>query len=289
MRLIPLLALLVLTAYSNDAAIHHRFMAVDESRSQLHLVDQRNPVKNWTVKLHQRSRDIQRLDDNSVLVTNSRGYNVYAIDTGKLLRKFRSNQLRGMNTGRMRADGRFVGGCNRNGLTFVELDKDGTLLRQVEFSQLKTVRLMRLSSRDTLLFGANNEVIEASWAGKILRRHKLDKVRHIYEVRELEDGKLLVATGYGKSLVVLDSAGKIVKRYDDQPDRVFYKFFAGMQLLPNGHIVVCNWTGHGADDSRKGPQLLEFDVEGKLVWRWHDPERAGTLHGVLILDSFDRH
>ena len=63
--------------------------------------------------------------------------------------------------------------------------------------------------------------------------------------------------------------------------------FTGFQVLPNGNAVVTTWNGHGAEDSRKGPQIVEFDKEGKIVWQWHDPERAGSILGVIVLDALD--
>jgi hypothetical protein len=64
-------------------------------------------------------------------------------------------------------------------------------------------------------------------------------------------------------------------------------FFAGFQVLKNGHLVVSNWTGHGANDSVKGHQVLEFDADGRLLWSWHDPALAGSIHGVIVLDDLD--
>jgi hypothetical protein len=58
-------------------------------------------------------------------------------------------------------------------------------------------------------------------------------------------------------------------------------------VLKNGDIVVCNWTGHGAKDGEKGAQILQFDPSGKVVWKWHDPVRAGSIHGVIIMDDLD--
>ncbi len=58
-------------------------------------------------------------------------------------------------------------------------------------------------------------------------------------------------------------------------------------MLPGGHTVTTTWNGHGADDSRTGPQLIEFDEQGEIVWQWHDPERAGSLLSVLVLDRLD--
>ena len=26
---------------------------------------------------------------------------------------------------------------------------------------------------------------------------------------------------------------------------------------------------------------------GKIVWQWHDPQRAGSIHGVIVLDALD--
>ena len=60
-----------------------------------------------------------------------------------------------------------------------------------------------------------------------------------------------------------------------------------MQVLKSGNIVVANWTGHGSADSAKGSQILQFNPRGEVVWHWHDPERAGSVHGVIILDDLD--
>jgi hypothetical protein len=59
------------------------------------------------------------------------------------------------------------------------------------------------------------------------------------------------------------------------------------QTLKNGHLVVATWTGHGANDSEKGQQVVEFDSNGHVVWTWHDPKLAGSIHGVIILDDLD--
>jgi hypothetical protein len=74
----------------------------------------------------------------------------------------------------------------------------------------------------------------------------------------------------------------------DPPKGAGPLFFAGFQLLKNGNLVGCNWTGHGPKDSAKGWQLLEFAPDGSLVWHYHNPERAGTLINIAILDHLDQ-
>ena len=71
------------------------------------------------------------------------------------------------------------------------------------------------------------------------------------------------------------------------PAELGFHFFGGFQVLANGHIVQCNWTGHGAQDSAKGVQIVEFDAAGRIVWQWHHPELAGSIHGVLVLDDLE--
>jgi len=34
-------------------------------------------------------------------------------------------------------------------------------------------------------------------------------------------------------------------------------------------------------------QILQYNAAGKLVWKWHDPARAGTVNGVIIMDDLD--
>ncbi len=102
---------------------------------------------------------------------------------------------------------------------------------------------------------------------------------------------MLVASGYGASLLELDVDGKVLNTFGgtkaEEAKELGYRFFAGFQVLKNGDIVVSNWTGHGANDSAKGTQLVQFDSTGKAIWKWHDPTLAGSLHGVIILDDLD--
>jgi hypothetical protein len=113
--------------------------------------------------------------------------------------------------------------------------------------------------------------------------------KHMYQVLERPDGHLLAAGGYGAFVVELDAQGKVVRKWGGRPGPkdIGFNFFAGFQVLKNGHLVVSNWTGHGANDSAKGHQVLEFDADGKLLWSWHDPALAGTIHGVIVLDDLD--
>lgn len=271
------------------AEIKHRLLVVDESRGQLHYVNQNDPSKDWTLKLPERYRDIQLLDGGKILMSTMSGYQEFDMKTRKSLKEVKNPLFEGSAAVRRLRDGGTVIGCNqKNMLVFYEMNKRDEVVTSATFPTLNTLRLFRFSPRGTLLFGANgDQVVEADLKGRILRSIKLEGSRHIYQVNEKPNGNLLAASGYGGEVVEMDPKGTVVKRVGGKPfpQGIVYNFFAGMQVLKNGNIVVCNWTGHGAEDSKLAPQLIEFSPDGKIVWKWHDPKRSGTAHGIIVLDD----
>lgn len=270
--------------------VRHRFLAVDESRGQLHYVDQFEPAKDWTLKFPGRYRDIQLIGNNQALLSTGNGFRVYDLATREVVTEVADNAYRGSTSARRTADGRTIIGCNQDGIAIFELDASNTLQRKACFPDLKTLRLLRLTSTGTVLFGSNDrEIVEVDLDGTIVKRVPVTGCKHIYQVLRRPDGHYLIASGYGSFVGELDETGRLLQKYggNPAPQGMFYQFYAGMQALGNGNIVVCNWTGHKPEDSSKGDQLLEFNAKGELVWTWHDAERAGTLHGIIVLDGLD--
>lgn len=273
------------------APLQHRFLAVDESRGQLVYVDQSAPEKNWTIKLPVKSRDCQLIGGNRILLSGLDGYYVYDLQTRSLVREFHHPSLSGTCSVRRLPDGHTLVACNQKGIQIFDLDANDAIARQVSFPTLNTLRLMRRTPQGTLLMGANqNSLAEVDLDGRILRLIALPvTAKHVYQILRLPNGNDFAASGYGHSLIEVDPTGKVVQeiRPPDSTPQNEFKFFAGFQRLKNGHIVQCNWTGHGSNDSARGVQLIEWDEAGKVVWTWHNPELAGTIHGVILLDDLD--
>lgn len=274
--------------------VKHRFLAADESRGQLIYVDQFDPSQDWTLKTPEKHRDLQLIGGGKLLTNTDSGYREYDLKTHLGIKEVKQDFLSGSTSAQRLADGRTIVGCNQNNaITFCVLDASDKLVGTCTFPQINSLRLFRLSPRGTLLFGAMegnaSKVIEADLQGKILRNLSLPDARHVYQVLELPNKNLLVADGYGAAIEELDETGKTVRKVGGKPGPpgLLMYFFAGMQVLKNGHIVVSNWTGHDAKDSGKAPQILEFDQAGQLVWQWHDPQRSGTIHGMIVLDDLD--
>ncbi|MBM4078185.1 MAG: hypothetical protein FJ272_08450 [Planctomycetes bacterium] len=272
-----------------EDAIKHRFLAVDESRSKLHYVDQFDPAKDWTMQLPGHYRDIQLVGGNRVLLSTGNGYREYDLGTREMVKEVADARFNGTFAARRIANGHTVICCER-GKKLVELDAEDKVLREAAFPTFDHTRLARLTSAGTVLMGSvANKAAEVSLDGKVLRELEVPDAAYVYQAVRMPSGNLLVATGYKCTLEEYDGSGQCVWKAGGKPapQGLFYFFFAGMQVLKNGDIVVSNWTGHGADDSRKGVQLIQFNRQGQVVWKWHAPERAGTLHGVIVLDDLD--
>ncbi len=268
--------------------IKHRFYALDESRSKIHYVDQFDPSNDWTIDVAAGSRDMQLVNGKIVIGLFSGGFRDYDPSTRKTVRETVDPKYKaGSVTACRLDDGRTILASDVSPIRISVLDTEGKELSSVVFSNVKTVRCVRMTPRGTILFGGNdNHVYEATLDGKVIRDIEIPGAKHNYMVRELPNGHLMVATGYGGFLAELDGEGKIVKKWGGKPgpDGVNIHFFADFQMLKNGHVVVANWTGHGANDSEKAPQILEFDPEGRLVWRWHDAQTAGSIHNIVVVE-----
>lgn len=269
-------------------AIRHRFVATDESGQQVLLVDQAEPVKSWRVPLQ--ARDMQLVGNGRVLVSVLTGYRELNLADGTVCRQV--DGFERIFTARRTAAGHtFLGGYGgTTAIQIIELGPDDKPLATIALEPLVTnIRLMRLTPTDTFLLGSGKDLCEVDRSGRIVWKQTLADANHIYKAVRLANGHTLAASGYGAFLAELAPDGALVRTLGKSPEQRVEApfFFADFQVLANAHVVVCNWMGHQREDSRKGPQLHEYDDAGKRVWSWHDAEMAGCLHGVIVLDGLD--
>ncbi|MDR2755856.1 MAG: hypothetical protein LBC20_09135 [Planctomycetaceae bacterium] len=274
--------------------VRHKMLLLDESRSQLLYVDQTNSDKNWKLDIENGPAwGIQLIGNNQILVAMPKkgGFREYDLTTRKVVREcFDPVRYAGTMSAVRFPDGRTILGCDRGFVRIFLLDGDGHETAAWEFPAMKIIRQIRRTTRNTLLFGSNSDwCYEVSLEGKIVRELQLLGTKHNYQVTELPNGNWLIAGGYGCFLAEVDRENQVIQRWGGQPfpDGLHYIFMSQFQTLKDGHLVVATWTGHGANDSEKGQQVVEFDSTGHVVWTWHNPQLAGSIHGVIILDDLD--
>ncbi len=68
---------------------------------------------------------------------------------------------------------------------------------------------------------------------------------------------------------------------EDVPD-MGIKLLTGLQRLPNGNTVVCNWLGHNQEG--KGVPLFEVSPDKKVIWSFNDNVIIRNLGNFQLLD-----
>jgi hypothetical protein len=269
--------------------LQHSFLAIDEGKQTLSLIDTTRPDFGWTIALtdYPLARDLQRLDENRVLVGFDRGFFELEIATGKVL-SVRDGWKDVTGATRLPDGSTLVTGFNldgQGGVNVLTLDADGNVVNTAR-REGDYVRLMRLTSSGTYLLCTNDHILETNADLTAVRELRAEGFLHAWKAERFADGTTLVAAGYGAFIAVFGADGQLMKTFGgaaDVPAEVSPFFYASFQVLANDHIVVANWQGHGEDNGEKGRQLLEFNAEGALLGTWSDSTKLSSLQGILIL------
>jgi hypothetical protein len=271
-----------------------RVLLCDEGNGRLLLMDLQTPDQPiWSVQLDG-LRDIQIVGGNRVAASIATGYAELDLATGEVKKKVA--RFSGVESMRRLPTGDTVLGANANGgVTLQELDAQDVPVaaRSATFTKYSQLRLLRRTGKDSFLIGVGAMLAEVDWSGEILWEMNIPDGSSVYEGLRLTDGTIAVTSGYGAAVLIVDPATKKVLTTiggKGQPEAatVVPNFFAGFQVLHNGHFVVTNWEGHGAGNGGRGIQLLEYDASGGLVWTWkQNPNLVSSLHNVIVLDGLD--
>jgi hypothetical protein len=189
------------------------------------------------------------------------------------------------------ADGNtFVGECNSGRL--LVLNPKGAVVREVRLlpegkdGGHAYIRNARLLPNGHFLVAHYGEQIvrEYDAQGKVLREIPAKGGPH--SVIRLPNGNTVISCGdmAGPAGVIeVDPKGETVweVRGDDIPGHSL-KFVAGIQRLPNGNTLICNWLGH--DQFGKSPHLVEITPNKKPVWSFADHQTMRTVSYVVLLD-----
>lgn len=274
-----------------NASAKHRFVCVDNGANRLIFVDQENPDRNWSVPVPPGSRDLQWLPGDRLLVSHGNGCGIYRLTGGAAL--WRLEGFAGVQSAQIdpQQEQLLLAAAGKEGYEFSFLPRSGEGFSPKPSRRLLVpgqppgfLRLTRLTAEGHLLFTAGWRVVEwdpekqaEAWSAKIPGKG--------YVAQRLPSGTTLVTTGGAVAVVELAPDGAIRRTWAGESVKQPWKldWFSGFHLLPNGHLVVANWLGHGAWG--KGPHLVEVDAGNRLVWQWDDHLAAKQVTNVLVLDA----
>ncbi len=77
-------------------------------------------------------------------------------------------------------------------------------------------------------------------------------------------------------------SGEILKTYqptDIEGTSLF--FVAGLASTKSGNLYICNWQGHSK--GAVGPQFIEINSDGQMVWSIDDNQTFGRISGISLV------
>ena len=280
-----------------DAVARRVLVLADESRARLHVYDSCNAKRRCWIDMEKPMWDLKKVGDGLYRAVVRRGFMVADIRSRKVVDEFRHPALNELTAVCDLPDGGFLacvspGGYGKtNDIEVVEFTSARELKRKYVFRGIFNSRaMMRLENGELLITYEHGFVrgrLKENGEGEILQTFLQPAGRNLFEVVPDRAGTgYWAGTGYGAELVHFNGDGSVksIWKASQEPGRrnVFY---AQPQELPNGHVYICNWTGHGLLESKRGWQVLEFDETGKVVWHLDDWEFFGSLSGIDVLES----
>lgn len=184
----------------------------------------------------------------------------------------------------------FVGECNAGRL--LELEPTGRIAKEIRLlpegkdgghAYMRNAR--RLENGHYLVAHYGDQVVrEYDSTGKAVR--EIPAAGGPHSLVRLVNGNTLVSCGdmkgAGRAFEV-DREGKTVWQVQgDELPGIGLKFIAGIQRLPNGNTLLCNWLGHG--QFGKAPHLIEVTRDKQVVWSFADHVNLKTVSNVQLLD-----
>jgi len=284
------LALLVSSARAAPP-VKHRFLVVDNSAHRLVLIDQHTPSRGWSIAIPApKSRDLQLVGKGRVLASHPNGAAEYELATGKKVWEITTYSR--VHTARRLRNGNTLLGANaKEGITVYEVTREGKeVSKRVLAKQTGALRVMRVLGNGNILLNLAGpyRAVEIDTKGKIVWQFALPKGAKGYKVHRLANGNTLVSTGDLSSVIEVDPKGKTVRTFGGKVAHpgAGLDFASGFDALPNGHVVIANWLGHGKHPD--SPHAVEFDQDNKLIWAWSDHKLAKVATNLMILDGREK-
>jgi len=266
--------------------ITHPFICADYGSGKVRVVSAEGKI-TWEIAAPG-CQDIWVLPNGNYLFSHTRGVKEVTPDAEKkVVWEYAAPAGSEVHTCQPLPDGGvFICECGTSRL--IEVGRDGKIRKEIKIEtatkgahgQFRVAR--KLANGNYLVaFTGDRLVREFDGGGKILRT--IPVPGNPYGALRLPSGNTLIACGDGHKLIEVDAQDKVVWSIDENeiPGHPL-RFVAGMQRLPNGNTVVCNWGGHGRIGGQ--PQVFEVTPDKKVVWQVCDWTTFNTISGIMLLD-----
>ena len=283
---LALLGFLAATPITAAEAIKHRFLCCDYAGNQVCIVNTEGKVE-WRVEA-KRPQDCWLLPNGNILLAYLNGAKEVTLGDD-VAWEYAAPEGVEVHSAQPLPDGNvLVVECGTKRL--IEVDRAGKVAREVPLvpgpkvgthGQFRGARKLA-NGNYVVTYMTDRKVAEVDPNGTVVREQMVPGNPH--EVIPLKNGNWLVTCGDGHQVVELNAKGDVVWNVQENelPDNPL-RLMAGIQRLPNGNTILCNWLGHG--HIGENPHLYEVTPDKRLVWSYADHQLFKTINQIQILDE----
>lgn len=284
MKTLPMLLISVITL---TAAPMHRFVCTDYIQGKVFIVNAQGKVE-WTYDAPN-ANDVWMLPSGNLLFNTGHGAKEVTRDRRVVFSYESSSEVYACQ--RLPNGNTFIGECDAGRL--LEVNPAGRIVKQIRLlpegkdgghAYMRNAR--RLANGNYLVCHYGDGVVrEYDPAGKPVWEFSVPGGPH--SAIRLPNGNTLIsgADSHGAKATVLEvsPSGKVVWQVSgDELPGISLKFMAGIERLPNGNTLMCNWLGH--DNYGQAAHLIEVTPGKKVVWTFADHQTMKTISSVQLLD-----
>jgi hypothetical protein len=271
-----------------EGQICHEFIANDNRRHVVNYVNEFDPTKNWTRNVgdvnDNSPRTIEIIDNpaaksgKAILVSLDKGYGEFDLVDGTRLAFIQGYSII---SGACRLPDGTTALANENQIIVV--NSTGARVRNIPIPAGANLRAInRDPATGHYWFSKDSLVYEVTDQGAQVWRANMGATAKGYAVWWRAGGGAYATTGDPSTVVEIDAAGSIIKTIGGKGATwPFLDFFSGFVRLPNGNFVVANWLGHIAP-AADAPEVVEFNSNNQLVWRWGNQTLAAVITNVYV-------
>lgn len=284
-----LLVALTTISFNSNAqnAVKHRFLACGSGMKQIVIVDQQGHIE-WSYPIEGECNDVSMLSDSTILYSYKHGARLISLQK-ETLWEYKAEADTEVQSASPLSKKRFLIMQNGTPAKLMEIDRKGRIRKTIKVETVARhphgqFRNVRKTKAGTYLVGyfKGDKVVELNKKGDVIRTIPV-KGNNFCSLR-LDNGNTVVACGDNHRIVEVNPAGQIVwsLEKDELPTHPL-RFVAGLQVLQNGNMVVCNWGGHG----HKGEQAQIFEItrDKQVVWQVSDWANLGQISTLQLLDE----
>lgn len=266
------------------AAVRHPFLCCDNGQGKVFVVSAEGRIE-WEFPVAV-GQDVWRLPNGNYLLSNVRGAQEVTPDK-QVVWQYTSPEGTEVHTCQPLPDGRvLIAECGTKRL--IEVDRHGQIVKEIHVETTTPAvhlhyRIVRKLVTGNYLVACVGEHVlkEVDGEGKLVRAIKTPG--DVFVGIRLPNGNTLIGCGDGHRIIEVAPDDTVVWQVEENElPGIPLRFVAGLQRLPNGNTVVCNWGGHGHVGQQ--PLIFEITRDKQVVWKVEDYAHFRTISNIQLLD-----